>query len=47
MIDQKEFIIQNLGECTIESPIKGIRFTEDREQILLHRELNAIQPFVC
>jgi 6-phosphofructokinase 1 len=46
MIDQKDFIIQNLGECTIESPIKGIRFTEDREQILFHRELNAIQSYL-
>ena len=46
MIDQNDFTIQNLGECTIESPMKGIRFTEDSEHILFHRELNGIQPYL-
>ena len=27
MIDQKDFIIQNLGERTIESPMKGTPIT--------------------
>ncbi len=46
MIDQKDFTIQNLGECTIESPMKEMRFTEDGEHILFHRELNAIQSYL-
>jgi 6-phosphofructokinase 1 len=46
MIDQKDFSIQNLGECTIESPMKGIRFTEDGKRILFHRELNDIQSYL-
>ena len=46
MIDQKDFTVQNLGECTIKSPMKGSRFTEDREHILFHRELNAIQSYL-
>ncbi len=46
MIDQKDFNVQNLGECTIDSPMKGIRFTEDSNHILFHRELNAIQSYL-
>jgi 6-phosphofructokinase 1 len=46
MIDQKDFTIQNLGECTIKSPMKEMRFTEDSKHILFHSELNAIQSYL-
>ncbi len=46
MIEQKDFTIRNLGECTIDSPMKGIKFTEDDKYILFHREFNDIQSYL-
>ena len=46
MIDQKDFTIHHLGDCTVDSPMKGIRFTKDSEHILFHRELSALQPYL-
>jgi len=43
MINQKDFSIENLGECTYDSPMKGIRFTGDEERVLFDRELHALR----
>ena len=43
MISQKDFNIQTLGACTVESPMKDIRFMEDSEKILYNRELSSIK----
>lgn len=43
---QKDFKVQRLGECTVQSPIKGINFTEDQEHILYHRELEPLKAYL-
>jgi 6-phosphofructokinase 1 len=46
MINNKDFNIQTIGECTVESPVKGIRFMEDSEKILYNRELSSLQTYL-
>jgi len=47
MMEQaKDFAIQRLGECTIPSPMSGVRFTNDEEHILLHSDLNEIRHYL-
>ena len=40
------FTIQRLGECTIPSPMSGIRFTGDEEHILYHSDLSTIKRYL-
>ena len=46
MISQKDLSIQTLGACTVESPMKGIRYMEDSEKILYNRELSSIKDYL-
>jgi len=43
MEEAKDFTIQRLGDCTVPSPMSGIRFTKDDEHVLLHSDLNEIK----
>ena len=43
---QQDFTIEKLGECTIQSPIKGINFTEEKEHILYHRDLDSLKTYL-
>ncbi|HYQ47590.1 MAG TPA: ATP-dependent 6-phosphofructokinase [Thermodesulfovibrionales bacterium] len=43
MEQAKDFTIQRLGDCTVPSPMSGIRFTKDDEHVLLHSDLNEIK----
>lgn len=43
---QQDFTIETLGECTIQSPIKGINFTEEKEHILYHRDLDSLKAYL-
>jgi 6-phosphofructokinase 1 len=47
MMKQEDFSIQHLGECLVDSPMKGVRFTEDREGIVYHRELTNLQSHLA
>ena len=40
------FAIERLGECTVPSPMKGMRFTGDEEHVLLHSDMNEIQLYL-
>ncbi len=42
-MNQQDFIVQTLGECTVQSPMKGIDFIDDQEHILYHRDLDTIK----
>jgi len=42
----KDFTIQHLGECTVPSPMSGIRFTGDKDHILFHSDLGAIRRYL-
>ncbi len=46
MEQAKDFIIQRLGDCTIPSPMSGVRFTDDEEHILLHSDLAVIRRYL-
>ncbi|NJD57319.1 MAG: ATP-dependent 6-phosphofructokinase [Nitrospirae bacterium] len=46
MEQAKDFVIQRLGDCTIPSPMNGVRFTDDEEHILLHSDLGAIRRYL-
>lgn len=43
MEQAQDLTIQRLGDCTVPSPMSGIRFTKDEEHVLLHSDLNEIK----
>jgi 6-phosphofructokinase 1 len=47
MMKQEDFNIQQLGECLVDSPMEGVRFTENREGIVYHRELTNLQSHLA
>jgi 6-phosphofructokinase 1 len=46
MEQKQDFTVQRLGECTVPSPMSGIRFTNDKEHILFHSDLNEIRRYL-
>lgn len=43
---QKDFNVKKLGECMIQSPLKGIQFADEQEHILFHRDLNTVKGYL-
>ena len=43
---QQDFVIEQLGECTIQSPVKGMNFTDEMEHILYHRDLDSLKAYL-
>ncbi|MGW8272600.1 MAG: ATP-dependent 6-phosphofructokinase [Thermodesulfovibrionales bacterium] len=41
-----DFTVQRLGECTIASPMRDIRFTEEGEHVLFHSDFNLIRRYL-
>ena len=46
MLKQQDFDIKKLGECTVQSPLKGIRFTDEQEHILYHPDLSTVKSYL-
>jgi 6-phosphofructokinase 1 len=46
MEQAQNLTIQRLGDCTVPSPMSGIRFTKDNEHVLLHSDLNKIKKYL-
>ena len=46
MIDQQDFAVQQLGECTYQSPMKGVHFADNQEHILFHRDLSTVKSYL-
>ncbi|TFH24191.1 MAG: ATP-dependent 6-phosphofructokinase [Bacteroidia bacterium] len=46
MMKQQDFTIQQLGPCTVQSPMKGIYFADDQEHILYDRDLDTIKSYL-
>lgn len=46
MEQAKDFMIQRLGDCTIPSPMTGVRFTDDDEHVLYHSNLEEIRRYL-
>ena len=44
--DDLDFTIARLGECRIESPMSGVRFTRDEERVLYHATLEGITAWL-
>jgi 6-phosphofructokinase 1 len=42
----EDFTIQQLGECAIPSPMRGVRFVSNDERILYHSSLDAVKRFL-
>ena len=46
MLKQQDFTIQTLGPCTVQSPMKGIFFSDLEEQILYHHDFDTIKTYL-
>lgn len=46
MMMQQDFNVKKLGECMIQSPLKGIHFADEQEHILYHRDLSTIKGYL-
>lgn len=46
MEQAKDFMIKRLGDCTIPSPMRAIRFAGDGEHVLFHRDLGEIRQYL-
>lgn len=46
MEEMRNFTVQKLGDCSIPSPLSGIRFTGNDEHILLHSNLPEIRKYL-
>ncbi len=44
--DDLDFTIARLGECRIQSPMSGVRFTRDEERVLYHSTLEGITAWL-
>ncbi len=40
-VSQSDLVVKRLGECRIDSPMRGLRFVDDREGVLLDASLEA------
>ncbi len=45
LADIKDFQIESLGECRIDTPIKNARFAEEEDHVLYHYRLKDLQPY--
>ena len=46
MEQAKDFMIQRLGDCTVPSPMRGVRFACDEDHVLLHTDLGTIRRYL-
>jgi 6-phosphofructokinase 1 len=44
--DELDFTITRLGDCTVRSPMSGVRFTGDTERVLYHHTLEGMTPWL-
>lgn len=45
-MDPQQFIIDRLGECLVDSPMKDIHFTTEMDSVLYHGKFSEIQPYL-
>jgi 6-phosphofructokinase 1 len=46
MLSQQDFNVKKLGECRIQSPLKGIQFADENEHILYHRDRDDVKRYL-
>lgn len=44
---QQDFNVKTLGECTVQSPMKGIQFADEQEHILYHHDLTIVKEYLA
>ena len=44
--EELDFTVARLGECRIQSPMSGVRFTRDEERVLYHSTLEGINAWL-
>ena len=47
MAKELDFKIMKLGECTIPSPMSGVRFVKDDDHILYHSDIREIRQYIA
>jgi 6-phosphofructokinase 1 len=47
MEKELDFTILNLGECTIPSPMSGVRFINDDDRIIYHSDIREIRKYIA
>ena len=41
-----DFTIERLGECSIPSPLDGVRFVSDAQRVLYHNSLEEVKKYI-
>jgi len=44
---QQDFTIPQLGECSIQSPLKRVDFIDDEDHVLYHRKLDTLKAYLA
>ena len=47
MAKELDFTVMKLGECTIPSPMSGVRFVRDDDHILYHSDIREIRQYIA
>jgi 6-phosphofructokinase 1 len=47
MAEELDFTVMNLGECTIPSPMSGVRFVKEDDRILYHSDIRGIRQYTA
>jgi len=47
MAEELDFTVMNLGECTISSPMSGVRFVKEDDHILYHSDIRGIRQYIA
>jgi len=47
MAKELDFTVMKLGECTIPSPMSGVRFVRDDENVLYHSDIREIRQYIA
>jgi len=46
MAKELDFTVMKLGECTIPSPMSGVRFVKDGDSVLYHSDIREIRKYI-
>jgi 6-phosphofructokinase 1 len=47
MTKELDFTVMNLGQCTIPSPMSGVRFANDDDRIIYHSDIREIRKYIA
>jgi hypothetical protein len=47
MAKELDFTVTKLGECTVLSPMPGVRFVKEDDHILYHNDIREIRKYIA